>query len=182
MLKCLLAAVSLERNANPVIHLFHLGEVAVAALASSEVLCILTTLQRHLGGLCQVANQQSHSSPQHWAKSNYPCGDWQVWWGLVHHHSHLPCSPFLGSFLVNYAIALDSAGQTGVRDGLQMDSRSLQWSAGIGFDPGSDLRLLVQLWEGNTASMAFPAHCLTGGCQMVLSLNFIYNESVCHMG
>lgn len=48
MLKCLLAAVSLERNANPVIHLFHLGEVAVAALASSEVSCILTILQRHV--------------------------------------------------------------------------------------------------------------------------------------
>jgi len=47
VLKCLLAAVSLERNANPVIHLFHLGEVAVAALASSEVPCILTILQRH---------------------------------------------------------------------------------------------------------------------------------------
>lgn len=172
MLKCLLAAVSLERNANPVIHLFHLGEVAVAALASSEVLCISTTLQGHLGV----------SEPAEPLQTSVLSQIQPSLWGLVHHHSHLPCSPFLGSSLVAYPMVLNSIGQTGVRDELQMDSRSLWRSAGTRLDPGSDLGLLVQLWEGNRARMAFPAHCFTGGCQMFLSLNSIYSKSICHLG
>lgn len=103
-------------------------------------------------------------------------------WSLLHHHSHLLCSPLLGSSLVSCSIALDSVGQTGVRDGLQMDSRSLWRSAGTGFDPGSDLGLQVQLWEGSRASMAFSGHCFTGRCQKFLSLNFIYKKIICHLG
>jgi len=62
VLKCLLAAVSLERNANPDLHLFHLGEVAVAALASSAVPCILTILQtRVLAG--EVLDGHARKAP-----------------------------------------------------------------------------------------------------------------------
>lgn len=143
----------------------------------SEVLCILTI--PHTGGVFQVANQQSHSSPWCWAKSSHPCGDLVI---LVLHRSRLPCSPFSGSFLVTYPIALESVGQTGVRDKLQMNSRNLQRSTGIGFGPGSELGLLVQLWEENRARVAFPAHCFTGGCQMLLSLNFMCSENICHFG
>lgn len=129
----------------------------------SPALCISTTLQRLLSGVCQVIHQQS---PSVLTKSNHPCGSGGSGgaWSTI-----IPISlvhPFLGLFLVTHPIALDSVGQTGLRDELQMDSRSLWRSAATGFDSGSDLGLLVWLWEGNKASMAFPAHCFTGGCQM----------------
>lgn len=130
MLKCLLAAVSLERDANPVMHLFHLGEVAVAALPSSGVLCISATLQSSwVGGSgCKPANPL-----QSWVLSQIQAS-LRALLGLVE-----PAAPSLtsamfslsGALLVIYPIALDAAGQTGVRE---MGSRSLWRSAGIGFN------------------------------------------------
>lgn len=45
----------LERNANPVIHLFHLGGVAVAIATGYEVQCTLTIFQsEHMLQMCQM--------------------------------------------------------------------------------------------------------------------------------
>lgn len=127
MLKCLLAAVSLERNANPVIHLFHLGEVAVAALASSEVPCILTILQRRPLA-CDVSGcGASKAAPVLGAETNAAA---PLQTDPMHHRLQgLSRSPFLESFLAVYPAALDAVRETGVRDELQIDCGRLRRSA-----------------------------------------------------
>lgn len=113
-------------------HLFHLGEVAVAALPSSGVLCISALQSSWVGGSgCKPAKPL-----QPWVLSQIQAS-LRALLGLVellHHRSPLPCSPSLGALLVIYPIALDSAGQTGVRDEIKMGSRSLWRSAGAGFN------------------------------------------------
>lgn len=85
--------------------------------------------------------QQSYSNPQRWNKCNRPCADWLSRRGLMHHQLRgLSRSHFLESFLVRYPIALDSVRPMGVRDELQIDSRSLRRSAWLGICP--------RLWSG----------------------------------
>lgn len=149
MLKCLLAAVSLERNANPVIHLFHLGWGLQWQHSPALRRRAFLTLLRRLALARDVS--AGHASKAPWIPAAETNATLPVRPSLVHHPLHgLSRSPFLEYFLVTYPVALDSVRETG-RGGWGMSCKSMlvtsEGQRELAFAPGSDLGLLVAALE-----------------------------------
>lgn len=117
-------------------------------------------------GCVRIQCQQSPLYPQHWNKYKHPCADWLSHCGLLHHQlCDLSCSPFLESFILAYPIASDSVRQMGVRDKLQIDSRSLWRLVQIGICCRLSSGLLVAALGRECSKQSISStlfHCFRG--------------------